>query len=197
LTDTILFQEPGVTIAYDDQAHTLAPYGRSVRPNGDVNHGFTDLRDRPELVSVIPEARDEPGLQNILLALNRKGSHMMSLGCERGLPLTRESATPPISIKSYTTVVFRDLEANQAKENLIALAHDIWNRFKQTPAPGVDRVVELELVVEPLKALFHIHDAFALDLGLVSHGRSEEEAKETYEWLASSVAAAIDLITRR
>ncbi len=73
MTDTILFQEPGVTIAYDDQAHTVAPYGHSVRPNGDVNHGFIDQRDRPELVHLIPEANASPGLQKILVALNRKG----------------------------------------------------------------------------------------------------------------------------
>jgi hypothetical protein len=113
MRETILFQEPGVTIAFDPTAHTLAPYGHSVRPNGDINHGFTDLRDRPELVSSIPEAQASPGLQGILVALNRGGSRFMSLGCLRGLPVVTNYADWPLSIKSCTTVVFRDLPANE------------------------------------------------------------------------------------
>ncbi len=193
MTDTILFQEPGVTIAYDDQAHTLAPYGRSVRPDGDVNHGFIDLRDRPELVHSIPEANASPGLQKILVALNRKGSRFMSLGCERGVFFENNAANWPVSIGSYTTVVFRDFEANRSKEDFVALSRSIWKDFKPKSS---ERPVLLELIVEPLKALFHVTPAFSLELKLIALGRSESEANDTFEWLAASISEVIDRLAQ-
>ncbi len=116
MTDTILFQEPGVAIAYDDQAHTLAPYGRSVRPNGDVNHGFIDLRDRPELVHSIPEANASPGLQKILVALNRKGSRFMSLGANVAFSSKTTQQIGQWRSDLIRPVVFRDFEANRSNE---------------------------------------------------------------------------------
>src|SRR5258705_6975808 len=103
--DEILFQEPGITIAYSPVAHTLAPYPPSPRDDS-INFGFVDLRDRPDLVAEIPEVREAPGLHAILVALNQSGTRLTSLGCGCGLPLKRESASPPTSIKSYTTVAF-------------------------------------------------------------------------------------------
>jgi hypothetical protein len=194
LTDTILFQEPGVTIAFDDQAHTLAPYGRSVRPNGDINHGFADLRDRPEMVHFIPEAQPSPGLQGVLVALNRKESRFMSLGCLRGLPCKTNSPAWPLSLKSSATMVFRNLSANESKENLITLAHDIWGNFK-VGYSSARYPTTLELVVEPLKALFHLGQAFCLDLGMVGYGRSEEEAAAANDWLATEMMAVIDQLS--
>jgi hypothetical protein len=78
------------------------------------------------------------------------------------------------------------------KDNLITLAHDIWASFKIRPKPSVNRVASLELIIEPLKALFHLSEAFALDLGMVGYGRSEEEATATNDWLASEMMAVID-----
>jgi hypothetical protein len=44
--------------------------------------------------------------------------------------------------------------------------------------------VLLELIVEPLKALFHVTPAFSLELKLIALGRSESEANDTFEWLS-------------
>jgi hypothetical protein len=81
---TILFQSPGITIAFDPVAHTLAPYWRGLRPDG-INHGFVDLRDRPELVDSIPEVQENPFLRNLLVVLNRKDSRFISLRLSRSI----------------------------------------------------------------------------------------------------------------
>jgi hypothetical protein len=113
----------------------------------------------------------------------------MSLGCLRGLPTRTIFADWPVAIKSCATLVFRDLPANQLNDNLITLAHDIWTDFKIKPTAYP---VQLELVIEPLKALFHLSNAFALDLGMVGYGRSEQEAAAANDWLAAEVALVIN-----
>ena len=85
MVDTIVMQGPGYTIARTDDVGTAVPYGGFDRPDGERNHGFIDLRDRPEVAASIPEAQDSNGMQAILLALNARGSRFMSLGCARGL----------------------------------------------------------------------------------------------------------------
>lgn len=184
---TILFQEPGVTIAFDPVAHTLAPYGYSARPDS-INHGFMDLRDRPELVDSVPEVQANPALRSLIVALNRKGSRFMSIGCERSLP-TISTGDWPVSIASYTTMAFRDLSANRSSNDLTAVAHSIWEKFK--PRSSV-RPVLLEMIIEPLKRLWHLDDAFALDLRMIALGRDEAEAVDTFQWLEPEVAAVID-----
>jgi len=184
----ILFQEPGVTIAFDPVAHTMAPYWSQERTNS-TNHGFADLRDRPELADSIPEVQANPALRNLIVALNRKGSRFMSIGCDRGPPFKKESDDFPVSIASYTTVAFRDLQANRSKNDLMALAYSIWEKFK--PRSSI-RPVLLELSIEPLKYLWDLNDAFALDLRMLALGRDEADAIANFEWLAPEIATVID-----
>jgi hypothetical protein len=59
------------------------------------NHGFLDLRARPDLVSQIPEALESPALRQLLVKLADPSSQIMTLGCdlgehtERSQPLNR------------------------------------------------------------------------------------------------------------
>jgi hypothetical protein len=91
-------------------------WGAGVRPNGDVNHGFIDLRDRPELVHLIPEANASPGLQKILVALNRKGSRFMSLGANVAFSSKTTQQIGQWRSDLIRPVVFRDFEANRSNE---------------------------------------------------------------------------------
>jgi hypothetical protein len=85
MTNTILFQIPGITIASDPVAHTMAPYFGMVRPDGSgINYGFVDLRGRPELVDEISEVQEYPCLRSLLVVLSQNGSPFMSIGCDRG-----------------------------------------------------------------------------------------------------------------
>src|SRR3546814_20925396 len=61
MADRIICQGPGYTIAESDKASGMVPYHAVVRANGDQNQGFIDIRDRPELVSLIPELQKSDG----------------------------------------------------------------------------------------------------------------------------------------
>jgi hypothetical protein len=185
---TILFQSPGITIAFDPVAHTLAPYFGSNRPDG-TNHGFFDLRDRPDLVDSIPEVQENPFLRNVLVALNRKGSRFMSIGCERGPIRQTGQSDWPFAVCAYTTVAFRDLPSNRSKEDHVRLAHSIWEKFE--PQSRIMPVL-LELTIEPLKLLWDINDAFALDLKMIANGRTEQEAMTVLSRLGPAVADVIE-----
>ncbi len=185
---TILYQSPGITIAFDPVAHTLAPYWRSDRPDG-TNHGFVDLRDRPDLVDSIPEVQKNPLLRNLLVTLNRKGARFFSIGCERS-PIRQTGRTDwPFRVAAYTTVAFRDLPANRSKEDYISLAHSIWEKFEPQSRKAP---VLIELTIEPLKLLWEINDAFALDVKMIAEGRTEQEAITILEWLGPAVAEVFD-----
>ena len=76
--DTIIRRGPGFVIAQSDVAETLIPYSGSLRRDGDINHGFKDLRGRPELVDEIPEAKKSKGLANLLRVIAHTASPFMS-----------------------------------------------------------------------------------------------------------------------
>jgi hypothetical protein len=52
--------------------------------------------------------------------------------------------------------------------------------------------VLLELTIEPLKQLWEINDAFALDLKMIAHGRTEEESMAVLKWLGPAVAKVFE-----
>ncbi|MGF6309942.1 hypothetical protein ABIB82_004061 [Bradyrhizobium sp. i1.8.4] len=51
--------------------------------------------------------------------------------------------------------------------------------------------VSFELIVEPLKWLWEITDAYAIDLRMIAHGRTEQEAVKILNWLGPAVAKAL------
>lgn len=48
------------------------------------NHGYVDLRGKPEAVAAIPEAQLSPALTDLLIALAQPQSASVSLGCDIG-----------------------------------------------------------------------------------------------------------------
>jgi hypothetical protein len=54
------------------------------------NHGFTDLRARPELVEDIAEVAESPALKALLADLAQPGSALMTLGCDLGAGRLRD-----------------------------------------------------------------------------------------------------------
>jgi hypothetical protein len=59
------------------------------------NHGFVDLRGRPDLAIEIPEGSQSPALKAILVELSEPDSPLFTLGCDLGTheePWREESA---------------------------------------------------------------------------------------------------------
>jgi hypothetical protein len=189
MADTIIMQGPGYTIAQTDHVGTAIPYGDIDRHDGQRNHGFFDLRDRPELAVAIPEAQDSLGMQAILRALNAPGSHLMSLGCERGI-FPRDDATPgePAYLcGSYIQVAYRDSALNTDPARFVALSKELLSRIKRS----ADHHVGFEMIVEPLRFFFGVHHCFVLVVKPMGFGNSEAAALAAWEYAAEEIARAV------
>jgi hypothetical protein len=71
------------------------------------------------------------------------------------------------------------------------LAHSVWEKFEPQSR---ENPVLLELTIEPLKHLWGINDAFALDLKMIAHGRTEQEAMAVLRWLGPAVAEVLEAL---
>ena len=75
--------EKGMTVPYP-------PFFDDVRKN----HGFVDVRGRPELASQIAEASDSLTMTTLLIELAQPNSKIFSVGCDSGTKLLTEEKLP-------------------------------------------------------------------------------------------------------
>lgn len=178
----------GWTIARTDHANTAIPYGGVDRPDGQRNHGFIELNDRPELATAIPEAQDSIGMLAILQALAAPGFRFMSLGCARGL-FPRHDAKPgePTYLYGgYVQVAYRDSALNTNPDRFVALSQRILRGI----GPSVEHhTIGFEMIVEPLRSFFGAADCYALIVKPLGYGNSEGAALAAWEHAATAVAA--------
>ncbi|MEM8613342.1 MAG: hypothetical protein AAGF93_15080 [Cyanobacteria bacterium P01_H01_bin.105] len=61
----------------------LSPYGKSIPypRSGQSNHGFKNLKLRPDLIDTIPELSTDQGLRSLVKFLNTQESNFFSTGC--------------------------------------------------------------------------------------------------------------------
>jgi hypothetical protein len=190
MSNEIIEQGPGFTIYRTTDWGPPVPYPNAEREES-VNHGFFDLRDRPEQVEEIPEAQGSPGLQSILRALNRAGGPLMSLGCELRL---NDVDKPDIEIRrymhSYTDITYRNPERNSEESQLVHLAKLLLSRIE-----GSNEVMfGFELGIQKMKHFFG-NSGYNLSLGISGYGRTDEQATAAYEFAAERTAPAINSIT--
>ena len=187
MTDTIIMQGPGYTIAQTDVAGTAVPYGPFGHPDGSQNYGFMDLRDHPERATAIPEAQSSSGMQAILQAVNAPGFRFMSLGIERALfPLANAKPGEPTWLcGSYIQVAYRDSALNRNPKRFIALSQRI---LRDVPSSN-EHHIGFEMIVEPLRSFFGEEGCHALMVKPLGYGGSEAAALAAWEYAATAVAA--------
>lgn len=63
--------------------HKTVPYCGSgeMRPDGDANYGFKNLKSHPELIDTIPELIKDPALMKLARAINAPDTGLCSIGC--------------------------------------------------------------------------------------------------------------------
>jgi hypothetical protein len=92
----------------EDAAVLTLPYERSLE-DGRTNHGFRDLRGRPELAREIAEAVASPALQALLVALALPSSRCFSIGCDvRPWPPAEPDGLHQVA--GYVQLIFSDLD---------------------------------------------------------------------------------------
>jgi hypothetical protein len=188
LASTVI-EGPGYSITQTDEAEVSIPYVPQDRSDGNRNYGFRDLRDHPELVSEIPEARNSPGMQAILRALNSSDSSLMSLGCERTVHRLPEATgdDPSFVVVSYIGVAYRNLAQSAEPDNLIEVAKELL--------PGIlgagGHLLRFNFTVEPLRSFFGDDGRFALMIKPFGYGDSPDVAEAAWNYAAQKLADAL------
>lgn len=83
LETNLEMDEEGMTVPYP-------PLFDDVRKN----HGFIDIRGRPELASEIPEGLDSLAMRTLLIELAQPNSKIFSVGCDSGTKVLTEAKLP-------------------------------------------------------------------------------------------------------
>ena len=187
--DRIVEQGQGYVIALSDEATTSVPYVSSDRQDGDRNYGFVDLRDQPDLVEQIPEAKKSEGLADLLRAINSKNSLLMSIGCECGLFYQEvgQDGDPNCYIGSYVDITYRNSDTIRDSQPLIDLARLLLDQVRlDTPL-----LIRFDMIVEPIRHFFGQPNRFALQLRPIGFGQSEPEAWEAFDLATFALAMAV------
>jgi hypothetical protein len=186
---TILAQGPGYTVAQDDEVHSSIPYAAVDRENGDRNHGFVDLVDRPELAADIPEAGRSAGLRTLLETVNGVGSPLMTLGCECGVFLREPESdqAPDRYIGSYVAIAFRVAGMNTAAR-IYELARAVLGRTAGSEAHHYT----FEITITPLRALFGHAGCFEMHTNALGYGRDDAQAWAAFDAACLALSTAVE-----
>jgi len=79
----MLWGEPGRSVWLAGLGPAV-PYGPVDHLDGHQNYGYRRLKGDPDAARAIPEAKDWPELQDLLIAINTADSPIESVGCEKG-----------------------------------------------------------------------------------------------------------------
>lgn len=192
MSDEIIKQGPGFVIYRASDSGPPVPYPSALREDS-MNHGFFDLRDRPEFCSHIPEASKSMGLQAILRALNAPGSFFMSIGCEYRLnPTNGFSGNFTCYFHSYTDLTYRDPLRHASEEGMVDLAE----HFLRQVEGSEDAVFGFEIGIQRMKHFFGNQAGYNLSLGLSGYGQTEEQAAQSYQVGAEQTAKAFIKLSR-
>lgn len=193
MTETILHQGAGFTIARSDAAATLVPYYYAERPDGSVNFGWIDLRGHPDRVSQVPETTLSSGLSDILRTIASPDSPLMSGGCECGA-FERHGYPAEMrwQVGGFVTVMFQDADRNRDEKRLVALAAAILRRIGGTTGHHI----AFELIIEPLKLFFGHADCYCVTVKPLGYGESEAIARAAFEFAAHGVARSLEQLIK-
>lgn len=190
MNDEIVMRGFGFLIARAQLAETQVPYAYQEREDGSINHGFIDLRDKPNSVSLIPEAKKSEGLANLLTTVADVNSPLMTAICEAGcFDSGPESEDYKFNVGGFVNLMFRQAVLNRDEERMLNLAIYVLEGI-----PLFSRYVrEYDFTIEPLKKFFDEEGCYALQCKTLGHGRTEDEA-----WLAfdSGTQALADAVSR-
>ena len=186
--DSILYQTPGLTIAFDPEAATLVPYGPAERADGNRNYGWTDLRGRPDLADTIVEGAKSEGLKRMLRATADAGSDVFSIACECALFPGPGPEWPAWQVGGFFDISFGDADRASNRDELVALAHDVAGRLQFESG----HFCTFEFIVRPLKSWFGQQDCFELELKPFGWGAEQATAWRAFDAAAGAVAGALE-----
>ena len=89
-----------------------------------INHGFFNLRRKPELIPTIPEIQGWPQMVPLLQAINRPTGVFWSLACDTGVFPFKDKQHPHLTTMAgcYFDVAFAYVPLNKKQERFQRLA---------------------------------------------------------------------------
>jgi hypothetical protein len=79
-----------------DEEGMTVPYPRLFDPIRS-NHGYVDVRGRPELAAEIAETSNSSAMKTLLIRLAQPGAKIFTIGCDLGTEFQKEDARPHVA----------------------------------------------------------------------------------------------------
>ncbi len=179
---------------YTTDAQALAvPYLPMTDMHKRKDHGYFDLRDKPEAVAKIAEAQGQPGLTVFLEQVNAAGKGLMSVACSVEAAKVRSGAAAPEGedaptdfIDSTVDITFRTSELANG-ENMLVVAR----RLMELRAAQPGEWASYDLGIRPFKSLFGVNNLAGINIRIRAMGTSEAQAWENFNFHWTQLAAAV------
>lgn|GEM_PF-2462110 len=163
--------------------HIPIPYP-AVDHGDSQNHGFIDIKNRPELAETIPEAKDCPPLLALLKAISHRDTPFATLGCEKAYSDYSSENHPELkwNLCGYVDLCFARVDENVSREAFEELAFKIATFGQDKPQPRfVKFSMELSpAMYSPLQSAGITDPAYCMSIWVAGFGATEVEAFERY-----------------
>lgn len=169
----------------EDELVLTLPYERNFE-DGRTNHGFRDMRGKPELAEDIREAAGSPALKALLVALAQPASRYFSIGCDLK-PWPSEEPGGPHQAAGYLQLAFSDLagEASDQRRHLL-FGRDLKARLER--AVGDDTwVVRLVLATIDTADIAGPDEVWSPVIEFSAMAATESEARASAERLIGAL----------
>jgi len=186
----VLASDDDCTVYVDDRWGPAVPYPPVDHGDGQINYGYRRVKGDDDAIKSIPEIKDTPEYEDLLLAINSTNSPIESVGCEKGVFPVNDHATIKVNIGSYTDVIFSDYELNREPKNMLCLA----SLFIEALNGSAGWWSQAEVGIQKLKGLYSCHNSWCLLLRVNGFGRTEDEARMTWATSLKKLSAAIKKI---
>ena len=176
-----------------DRPGLSVPYLPTTDVHGRRDHGYVDLRDKPDAVARIPEADGQPGLTLFLQQVNAPGKGLMSLSASVEAAKVRAGAAAPENgqaptdfIDSTVVITFREPDLATG-HNVLVVARRLMEVRQADPREWAS----YDLGIQPLRSLFGIGNLAGLTIRIRAMGANEASAWQNFNFHWSQLAAAV------
>lgn len=185
---TVIHEGAGFVICVCETAGTMLPYWGfpSPRPDGSQNHGWLDLRGRPDLVPLVPELEKSAGMREIVRFVAKAYPPLMSITCDCGLRNEKKSGMSQVD--GWIDITFDDPQLIAFPGSLLDLAIEI---LRGIPPPPDGIYYMFHFMVEKLKTFFGIDGCYALQLSVAGRGEDSESAWRSFDAGMTAIAASL------
>jgi hypothetical protein len=152
------------------------------RPTDGESHPYIDLRENPERIQDIPEAKDFPELQEFFKEVNGEGSFFRTLAC---ITIPQEIPNPnfPYEMRSYVDVAFVPWEWGGDAVNDFKVFYNFTKSVHEIKKEHGDEVPENVNVYLNLKTS-HNSDLnvpfWCMEWWIMAYGKTQDEAREAW-----------------